>query len=196
MEQLLQNKLKELDITYEPIKNQEHLKLVYDLFVNNIYPKEIPDDCHVYNFIGLYHNERKNYTKAVNYFLLGVSKNSVDAMYNLGAYYEEQKDTENMLKYYLMASEHGDSDAMNNLGYYYKEQKDTENMFKYFLMACEKNEQTSIQNINWIFHDGYYPEYANDFKDFLDEENKIKYGLYLETELDDNQDCAHFVISI
>ena len=255
MEQLLQNKLKELDITYEPIKNQEHLKLVYDLFVNNIYPEEIPDDGTVYRYIGLYHGENGNITEKIRYLLLGISKNHAYSMYslgnyyreqkdienmfkyclmaiehgdsnamnNLGWYYYEQKDTENMFKYYLMAIEHGDSNAMNNLGWYYYEQKDTENMFKYylmtiehgesnamnnlglyyykqkdtenmlkyFLMACKKNNRTAIENINKHFRNNSYGKYAHDFKDFLDEDNKIKYSRFFEIKLhEDLSDCV------
>ena len=90
-----------------------------------------------------------------------------------------------------MAIEHGNSDAMNNLGIYYKEQKDIENMFKYFLMACKKNNKTSIQNINAIFHNDTYGKYASDFKDFLDEDNKIKYSRFFDVKLHDNlSDCV------
>jgi tetratricopeptide (TPR) repeat protein len=161
MEEQLSQKLTEYNITYVSILDQTILELVYNLFVNDIFPKVIPDDGILYNYIALYFKEQKDHDNMMKYYQMAIEKGIVYTMNNLGHYYKEQEDYDNMKKYYLMAIGQNNSNAMSYLGYYYQEKKDYVNMMKYLLMAFGQN------NSNAMSYLGYYYQEQKDYVNMM-----------------------------
>jgi TPR repeat protein len=122
-----------------------------------------------YFYIGyIYHEFIKDLMKAVEFYLLAIKKNVLDAMFNLGYLYNyECKDYEKAKEYYLMAVEKGDSGAMLNLGILYNnEYKDYEKARDYYLMAVGKG-NTSANVILGFLYDIEYKDYEKAKKYYL-----------------------------
>ena len=177
--------LESLDYSYEELKNESDIELVYNMFKNNK-PIEIMDDINHYDpavltYLGYYYFVQKDYDNMKKDYLMAINYGNTNAMNNLGYYYHKQKDYENMKKYYLMAINHGNNQAMNNLAVYYYEQKDYENMKKYYLMALDNDNNDKneiIYSTICKYYDGFYM--VDKYFDFI---NKYIKHVYCTNEM-------------
>src|SRR3989304_4709637 len=116
MEIALKDHLKKYNlIYYNDLNNNEMIKYVYDLLINNKLDETINDPIYL-RYVGHYYRIKEKYENMKKYYLMAIEKGNSNTMNNLGSYYEEIKDYENMMKYYLMAIEKDHSSAMFKLG--------------------------------------------------------------------------------
>ncbi len=161
MEEYIKSILSKYNSLYVTIDNDNDLKIIYDLFKNNIVSDDnITSICSFY--YGYYYQYvKKEYDLMKKYYLIAIDKGNSDAMCNLGLYYESiEKNYELMNKYYLMAIDKQNSVAMNNLGYYYQNiDKNYELMKKYYLMAIDKGNSSAMNNLGF-----YYKKIENNYE--------------------------------
>lgn len=150
---------------YIKINNEKSIKVIHDLFFNNMITVVLDEiECLYY---GIWFYEKKEYDIAKNYYLRIIEKNNhnIDALHMLSRVYRKTNDLDNMIKYALKSIEKGETRTMNDLGHYYKAQKDYENAKKYFLMGIDNNDTDSINYLGILYDD------------LGDVENMIKYYL-------------------
>src|SRR5665647_3245937 len=87
---------------YVKIKDPESLKVVYDMYVNDIIPNvdSTSDDMLLF-YVGQYYRGKKDTDKMMQYLSLAVDKCNSYAMNVLGLHFELLNDIENMMKYYM-----------------------------------------------------------------------------------------------
>ncbi len=110
--------------------------------------------------------KKKDFAKAIEFYLRAIKGNSVNAMLNLALLYEnEYKNYEEAKKYYLMAAMRGNAEAMNNLGLVFEsEYKDYEGAKKYYLMAVEKGHLSAMFNLALLYQEEFKkPEEAKKY---------------------------------
>ena len=105
----------------------------------------------------LVEREKKDYQKALEFYLKAIQKGHTSAMNNLALLYENKfNDYEQAKKYYLMAIEKGNAYAMYNLaGLYENEFKNYGEAKKYYLMAIEKGDADAMNSLAWLYEDKF-----------------------------------------
>lgn len=109
-------------------------------------------------YIGfVYHEFRKDFKKAEEYYQMAVEKGDTRAIFNLGNLYKnEYKDYKQAEEYYLIAIEKGDTKAMVNLGNLYNnEYKDYKKAEEYYLVAIEKGDTKAMVNLGYLYQIEY-----------------------------------------
>lgn len=125
MEKFIQQYLKDNGYGYAKINNDNDLKIIYDLYHDNIICENTDKlSSNVLRRYAMYYQIKKDDVNMLKYYLLAIDKGDTNAMNNLAQCYVEKNDYDNMLKYYLMAVDKGDTDGMCKLGDYYYEQND------------------------------------------------------------------------
>ena len=151
MESSIEIYLNKNNFEYLKLDNQNDIKIVYNLFINDIVMNLrnlfVINSNQIYNFYGIYYDIKKDYEQMIEYYLMAIGKGNSNSMNNLALYYEKQQDYDQMMKYYLMAIEKDNSRAMNNLACYYRKQQDYEQMIKYYLISIEKDNSTAMNNL-------------------------------------------------
>ncbi len=111
-------------------------------------------DLHIGNVLAII---KKDYRRAIEFFLRAIDRGNTYAMYNLAYLYESQyKDHEQAKKYYQMAVEKGLPDAMYNLALLYDDEyKDYEKAEAYYLMAIEKGHILAMSNLGYLYENEY-----------------------------------------
>lgn len=104
--------LKKHNFRYISFENS--LDIIYDLFINDIIPTEIPKE--LYRIIGNYYNIKQNHVLMIKFYELAVEDGDSEAMFNLGLYYNHVNKYNEMFKYFLMAIKKGNYSAMHKLG--------------------------------------------------------------------------------
>ena len=98
----MENKIKEFlekhDYAYTEIKNKDSIKKIYDVYFNDIKPKD-GTSLELFYF-GKYHYIKKKYDSMKKYYLMAINKGNSKAMNNLGLYYKKQKDYDKALETY------------------------------------------------------------------------------------------------
>jgi len=145
MEELLITELKNYNLIYLKIENENSLEKIYNLFKSNIYEEPSTDVEYLY-YGAYYKNIEKNYDLMKKYYLMAIKLNHSYAMYNLAQHYQyTEKNYDLMKKYYLMAIELNHSAAMDNLAWYYQyTEENYDLMKKYYLMAIELNNSDAM----------------------------------------------------
>jgi len=109
-----------------------------DVAENHFLQQVANGDVAAMNKLGHYYkNVKRDYTKAILYYMMAIEGGNVDAMNGLGLLHQHiGKNYVLAKKYLLMAIDHGDVDAMFNLGLYYEHtEKNKEKMIEYYEMA-------------------------------------------------------------
>jgi hypothetical protein len=142
--------LKDYSYNYDEPSNPEIIPKIYDLFINNLVDDALEDGDY-YTYLGFYYasiKDDKYLTK--KYYLQGIEKNNVHAMYNYALLCEDIDDYSEMKKFFKMAIHLGDVESMTSLGYYYYNIDNYDKMKKYYLMAIEKGSTDAM------IHLGHY----------------------------------------
>ena len=108
-------------------------------------------------YLGVLYQEKKEYSKAEEYYLKAIESGNTKALNNLGNVYKEQKEYDKAEEYYLKAIESVDTGALRNLGILYKEQKEHDKAEEYYLKAIESGDTTLLNGFSW-----YYFEHAKE----------------------------------
>ena len=155
------------------------------------------DNIYIQDIIGLYYQYKKrNYKKALSYYLMAAEKGNVNAMFHAGVYYEKVAlKYGNMEKYYLMAIRGGNTNAMQRLGYYYQNIKlDNDKAKKYYLMAIYKGDGNSnaMHSLGFLYqhHIRNYEEMKKYYLMAIEKGHAVSMqclGYYYET-INDNMD--------
>ena len=139
MEKEIKNFIEDYGSIYIKINDEQSIKKIYDLLINNIIVEPINDIEYLY--FGFYYQEViKDFEIMLKYYLKAIQKGNSDAMFNLGSYYKEQGDYKQMEKYYLEAINNGDNDAMNNLEVHYLENNNYIELIKFYYKYNHKKD--------------------------------------------------------
>ncbi|AYV79243.1 MAG: hypothetical protein Faunusvirus6_21 [Faunusvirus sp.] len=155
----IKNYLQTNHLVYIELKNNDDIKMVYDLLVHGKIAENITSATNpiVLIYYGAYFymaHTSADYIKMKKYYDMAIQQNNAIAMSNIGIYYCFINDTENMMRYYKMAYSHrfdecnllsncglvsgsGPYTAMNSVGNYYYGRSDFVNALKYYQMAGE-----------------------------------------------------------
>ena len=152
-------KLKEYEIKYYSINDENSLIKIYELFVNKIvFEPENGAEC-IYIAI-FYQRINKDFENAKKYYLMAVEYSSIYYI-QLATFFNDIRDYENAKKYYLMTIEHEHNNgfALNSLGIYFCIKKNYKKGKKYFLLAVKHGNPIALNNLGC-----YYFEHKNDNK--------------------------------
>ena len=128
-----------------PIDDENSLRKIYDLFIDDIFVE--PELDIEFLYYGYYFNGKGDYEQMKRYYFIAIYKGYSEAMFRLGNFYYEQNDFKNMKIYLKMAIEKKDSSAANRFGCYYYEHKNYDKALKYFLLEekyCVQNHKIII----------------------------------------------------
>jgi ribosomal protein S25 len=122
---------------------------------------ENEEDGAKFNILGILYGEKKQFNKAIEYFLKAKNKGSIDALYNLAVVYSFKQDWGKAEITYLEAIKNRDIGALNNLAnLYYLTNKNKIKALEYANKACKasnekifKETQLIIEIWNGIFKD-------------------------------------------
>ena len=124
-----------------------------------------------------YKDIKKDYTRAVNYYLLGCNESSSDSMYELAIYYKNIKKDFKIMKTYLVEGyKNKNIKCIEELGKYFYSEKKYDLVKKYYEEAIELGSSSSM-----YFLGMYYIEI---------ERNTILYNKYIKLALKNNNPDA------
>ncbi len=135
--------------------DKEHIELI-DIIIK-IFNDDKCNDIHydlsnsnILNILGLYYDKKKkNYKKAIQYYLMAIDKDNSNAMCNLAMHYEEvKKNYKKAIQYYQMAIDKGNSNAMCNLAMHYQiVKKNYKKAIQYYQMAIDKGNSNAMNSL-------------------------------------------------
>jgi hypothetical protein len=148
MEQQIINFIKNKNNVHIDIENEDSIKKIYELLINDI----IYDPINIIEnyYLGWYYCKvKQEYDLMKKHYLICIEHNDNNAMNNLGCYYMNiEKNYDLTKKYYLMAADNVHTRSIHNLGvYYHNIEKNYDLMKKYYSIAIDKNYISSMYNL-------------------------------------------------
>lgn len=151
------NILKNFNSEYCPIKTNEQLDIIHDLFIKKQLQNKDFDDDVINYYYGLYFVINNDFNKAKTYLQKSIEKENFFSMYLLGKCYQNMGKHDEMKKNYLMAIKLNHNRSLNDLAYYYQYiEINYDLMKKYYLQAIDNGNSQSMYNL------GYYYSKIND----------------------------------
>jgi TPR repeat protein len=102
VEKELKELLEKYEYSYDPPKNKEMIKKIYDLYKNKIIDNACDDDDYL-TYLGFYYNSVKNNRKlTLKYYDKAIKKGNPHAMYNKAIICMDDKRYDEMIMYLKM----------------------------------------------------------------------------------------------
>ncbi len=122
---------------YVPPFSENDFLLLYDMFINEIFPKTDNLSGYVLYYVGIYYEYiLKNIMLAKQYYTLAVKREYEAGIYKLGVLSLQEHDIQGAKNYFERASKSGDSNSIYMLGIILKD-SEIENAIKYYKIAAE-----------------------------------------------------------
>lgn len=126
------------------IDNEESLKIIHDLFINNVILDTEFTDSVIYCYFAMYYHIKKKLRKAILNYKKAIKLGNTDAMVHLGSlYYHDKYYMPKALNMYLEAFEKGNRNAVNYIEEFYRP-GNYEEMAKYALIGVSQGNTKSM----------------------------------------------------